>query len=270
MEYYTDLEYRTYSLVDELLAEIPEKPLRKRVSSMAFTPNEFLPKRSKRPKIEIPFLVEQIFLSYTTDEEDLDTLLQFSVLIGEYYDIYDDILDDDVATARREVIATWQVMFPLALRLLCRLGDDAVSYWTHRAMCLPEGQIAEAGLDPSGSLYYDIVHQQSVLFGFLAGLGAVVAGAEQNEIRNAECLGGLFFKYEQFILDAEQYRTREATDTGEIWNAMRFMSDDELIAQLRSWQSDANQLLKTYPAERAALLESLFSVDLDEWWSKEC
>ncbi|SER28152.1 hypothetical protein [Natrinema salaciae] len=251
--------------VSELLAEVPHGPLREQLELIAFTPNAALPKRTRRPKWELAFLVDRLANASTMDDERRETVLQFSLCVGEYYDIFDDVVDDDVAEgARGTVVATWQVMFPLCTRLVHRLGDDAVDYWTDRAMGLMEAPLGGIRTDPTLERYRAIVDRQAVLFGALTGLCAVV-GDHPATVERAEQLGRAYFRFEQFLLDGEQYASGE---TGG-WNLFALADAADALEYVTDCRRDYERACRSLPDADRRALRPLVGVDLDRWAERE-
>ncbi|WP_247730880.1 hypothetical protein [Halovivax limisalsi] len=249
-------------IVSALLAEIPHEPLREQVELLAFTPNDALPKRRRRPKWEVAFLVDGLARAFGVDGQPRDTVLGFSLCINEYYDIFDDVVDGDVADgARGEVVATWQVMFPLCARLVHRLGDDAVEYWTELGMGLMEAPLAGVLTDPGLDPYLEIVERQGDLFGFLTGLCAVLGDEPTPTVERAERIGRSFFAFEQFLLDGEQYGGGET----EGWNLFALAGTNEAIDRLVERRIAYERACRILPEHQQSTLTSLVAVDLDRW-----
>jgi hypothetical protein len=258
-EHLDGLRGRLYDEVDELLSTVPFDPLATQVEALAFSPSDALPKRRQRLKPDLAHIVEQLALGHDIDNQQRRLLLQFTILMAEYYDIFDDVADGDVTDGRMaEVVSTWQIMFPLAVKLLNDLGPAAVEFWVPRAMGLMEAPLAECQLSEDAAVYDDIVTRQSDMFGFVTGLPAVVADADTDAVERDERIGQLYYQYEQLLLDCEQ-------QDGESWSVDQFESETAVVGRLEEIEREADDLLASLPEERASLLEPLFAVDLEVW-----
>ena len=76
--------------------EFDSEEARQHVYRLAFKQNDVLPKRNLRPKPTTAFQADRIHRIHDGDEQTRQTLLQFSIMVAEYYDIGDDIIDGDV------------------------------------------------------------------------------------------------------------------------------------------------------------------------------
>lgn len=246
--------------VERILEESETDRIRNYLKNYAFTPNDALPKRSVRPTIRIPYLSEQIYLSHNPSEADVDTLVQFVIVKNEYYDITDDIFDGDVSAGSEPVVyVTNELLTPVLTRLAHRLGDDAVSYWTANTSRMVCCFLDELQYEPSKDTYLDILEKQSHLYGICTGLASASAGGDA--VEDAEQFGKLFYKFEQFCLDAVQ---RDGSDP-DPWNAWRLMDDEEVLNYLNSWQTGLNKYLDKLPKDRANKMRALIALDLESW-----
>lgn len=263
-EYRLSLRAEIKQLVTELLAEIPQELLRQNVKRIVFTPNDALPKRTRRPKWEPCCLVEQLADVFGIGGDLRDVLLQFTLCVSEYYDIFDDIADRDVTDGTEgQVFAAWQTMFPLCARLLHRLCDDAVPYWTDLASGLQEVLLSELQFEPTFERYQTVLQRQGDLFGALTGLSAVVAGESTEQIERAEQLGDSYFRFEQLLLDGKQYAEGEQ----EGWNAFALAENEEAIKLVRDYRETYESVLDRLSESSRFPLQALVSVDIDSWAS---
>lgn len=261
-----DLQLQLLDCIDQLLSELPNPEMRALVYETAFEGNDILPKRSSRPKIETALLVEQLSLAYDPAGTHLETLLEFTVAVTEYYDICDDVLDNDVSKDNfSDVFVVLQLLFPLFVRRLDRLGSEAATFWTDRAISLVAAPTTELSCEPSLEAYRSIVDQQVELFGFVTGLAAVVAGGDDSEIRTAERIGHVYYTYEQFLIDAEQY----AQDDDDPWNLWALTDEADAIDHISEQRELAHELTAGLPKRRRETIRSLFAHDLDSWLQQE-
>lgn len=258
----TAFEGRAKEAIEELLATVEPDPARRQLDRIVFSANSVLPKRTRRPgrvSLLSAYLVEQVHAEYGDDPERRRLLVQFALAVAEYADIVDDLVDGDVDPDREtEVLLTLQVLWPLLTRLLARLGERETLYWTERATLLVGAPVTERTSEPSAESYHALVEEQSTLFGFVTGLAAVAAGAD-DAVERAERLGELFFRYTQFLLDCEQY------DGTERWNALAVSSPAAVAGQLREWREAFETELAHLSDERARRLRPLVAVDLATW-----
>ncbi|RQG94947.1 hypothetical protein [Natrarchaeobius oligotrophus] len=119
----------------------------------------------------------------------------------------------------------------------------------------------ELQYEPSADIYLDILDHQSELFGVITGLAAVLAGEDSTRVKKAEQLGKHYYKYEQMLLDKEQYETAEH----EPWNAWHLMSTETVIKYLRAYQSNIRTLCDELPTKQARLVCSLVALDIEAW-----
>lgn len=257
-----DLRDRVLDHVRELLLELDSPRLAQQVYDLAFDDSEVLPKRESRPKLETALLAEQTYLQFDPSGEHLDELLQFTVLVQEYYDMLDDLIDDDVApTHENEVLLVSQTLVPMLQRALAALGADATDYWTDRSVDLLTAPQYEATHDPTPEHYAELLARQSVLFGFVTGLSAVVTGQDEDAIQRTERLGRVAYKHAQYVLDYEQYHAGHTEE----WNAAELSSEAALIDRLEQWRAEVVELTADYDPERARLVRGLVALDVDEW-----
>jgi len=259
----TAFEGRAEEAIDELLATVDPDPARRQLDRIVFSANSVLPKRERRPgrvSLLSAYLVEQVHAEYGDDPERRRLLVQFALTVAEYADIVDDLVDGDVDPDREtEVLLTLQVLWPLLTRLLARLGERETLYWTDQATLLVGAPVTERTSEPTAESYRALVAEQSTLFGFVTGLAAVAAGADDESIARAERLGELFFEYTQFLLDCEQY------DGAERWNALAVSSPAAVAEQLREWRTAFETELSHLSEERARRVRPLVAVDLAAW-----
>jgi len=254
-----DLRLRLLDCIERLLDEMPRDDLRERLYSLAFEPSDALPKRSRRPKVENAYLVEQLYRAHAPDGDDLDALLAFTVAVTEYYDIFDDVVDGDVADGRRaDAVIVMQLLMPLFVRRIHALGDDAVSFWTERALELMAGPMTEVTDEPTADAYRAVVDDQATLFGFVTGLAAVVADAPPDAIERAETVGELYYAYEQYLTDEEQYRADDGP-----WNLWHLTTETEARARVVALRESLAEAVADLPAERADGIRALTAHDID-------
>jgi hypothetical protein len=259
-DYRERLQLRSLDVVEALLADVESAVARDRMYELAFEPNQVLPKRDERPKLETLALAEQLYRSHDPDEADLATVLEFTVAVTEYYDIADDLVDGDVsADHRNDVFLVLQVLLTLFVERLGELGGDVVTYWCRRARTLTEAPSRERAREPSLQSYLDVLDLQAQLFGFVTGVSATAAGAPDDAVRRAERVGRCFYRYEQLVVDCRQHG-READEP---WNLYRFVDETEASELLADERASLAADIEALPAERRERIRSLFAVDID-------
>lgn len=257
-------EYREFinQQVTEILNDIDSPSVRDRLRSVVFTPNAILPKRDTRPSYKIAHLADQLYLSHSRNHSQRETFARFTVATMEYFDIVDDIIDGDVAEgAEFEVYLTNEFLNPIVVRFLSHLGEDAVAYWSDHTVSMLHWFEKEFEREPSKDAYLDIVEKQSELFGMITGMSVFIAGEGPLSIEEAERIGKLYFKYDQFLLDREQL---DSTDS-DPWNAWKLMPESETTDYVRRWQNDVATLTERLPQERAELIRPFHSLHICEW-----
>ncbi|MFC3957917.1 hypothetical protein [Halovivax cerinus] len=253
---------RLHDLVSDVLSEIDQPELRRQIRHVAFQSTEALPKRSSRPTVVIHHLVEQLFLSYDPDGDSLDQVLRAAVIAMEYYDIVDDVIDGDVRAGHElDVLVTNELLFPLFVRHIGRLGQPATDYWSERAVRTVGSLVVEYSSEPSAETYRTLVDRQSYLFGSMTGLGAVAAGAGQADVERAEQIGRTYFTYDQFRLDLRQY---EGGDD-DPWNLWRLCGDDEATGMIVAQRAEFERLIEPLPDDRRRLLRPLVATDIESY-----
>jgi hypothetical protein len=180
----------------------------------------------------------------------------------EYYDIVDDIFDGDVAEgSEAEVFATKEFLRPVITRLITRLPDNIVEYWSRMAFRTVESFTDELLQEPNAEMYLQIVNKQSELYAVNTGLAAVISDQDDQTIQEAERIGELFFKFDQFLLDGYQ----ADADDPDPWNAWYLMSEESALEQLRTWQRQLEKYLDTLPDAHSDLVRPLIAVDIEAW-----
>lgn len=247
-----------YDRVEAILESVDAGPIQNRLYELAFETSPELPKRQRRPKIEPTFLTEQVYRSLSTDDERYEPLLEFAICATEYFDMLDDLIDDDIASgSANEVVVVAQALQFLYIQRLHELGHDAVQYWTSQGFALLQAPYMQASLEPAGDRYRQILEQESNLFGFLTGLAAVVEDAEPAVVDRAANLGRSFYTFEHVLLDVEQRETDE-----DPWNAWALLSTDEIERWLAELQVEYLESLDDLTEERAGLARDLVAVDV--------
>jgi len=255
-------EAETDAAVDRTLAAVPLESLREQVAATVFSPSDALPKRNRRPKREITMLLDGLETTVGGIGDNRKPLLSFGLIVNEYYDICDDVVDQDVVSdSRAEVILTWQVMVPLLARLVHRLGTPAVEFWSDRAMGLIEAPFVALRAEPSRDTYKKVLDRQADLFGCLTGLCGLLGECDEETIIACEDIGRAFFKFEQLLLDGEQFADGETAG----WNAFVLLDSDRVISRIATIRSEYRATLAELPGEPAQKLEWLVAVDLNRW-----
>ena len=258
----SEFEARVYELLDRLLAAPDSDVATGLVENFVFNPNDAIPKRGRRPGLRSPYLNEQIYRSYSETAAHRDDLLAVSILINEYFDVLDDIIDGDVTEGYElQVFLTVEFLQPLTVRYLHRLGDEAVSYWFDNTTLLLECFLDEHRMEPTAENYATLLEKQSRLFGLLSGMSALVANADSEHVANAEQLGKALFKMYQFHLDVAQY----PDDSSVPWNVCHLLDTDEIGAEMARTKRRAMEHLERVPDGRIELIRPMITLDVDSW-----
>lgn len=260
--YFEQLQSRLLAHIDGLLDEVHPEVMRQPIYETAFKASETLDKRHRRPKTEVACLVEQIYTEYSQSNTPPDALLTISVIQPEYYDIFDDSIDGDVPSDKiEEVVLITQTLMPIMTQAVNELGDDSFSHWSSRISELTAAPYYEATLDSSFESYSIILNKQSKLFGSLTGISALAAGCSEQEVSDAEKIGELFYKFEQLVLDCEQY----TPDTDERWNIRTYRSLDGVQPILTDWSEQLYDVTSSYSHTNKEIIRSLLALDFEKW-----
>lgn len=260
--HFDELWERISERVDAILSRIETPGVRQIVANVAFSTNDTLLKRSVRPKPEIFHLMEQLCDIHDLSPDIKNDLLEFTILVTEYFDIYDDIADGDVDQEDlSKVTLVHSILGTLIMKKLPQLDDSAVKYWTNQTLVLSECVYFEMAYNPHSEVYLDVVDRQSKLFGGLTGLVPVVDGAKQVKIDEASTLGEIYFMFEQFLLDLEQ----KIGGDDDPWNAWHLIDNDDIRSVLEAWRRQALDLTAQFPDENRQLIEAMFATDIDEF-----
>jgi len=247
--------------------EFDSEEARQHVYRLAFKQNDVLPKRNLRPKPTTAFQADRIHRIHDGDEQTRQTLLQFSIMVAEYYDIGDDIIDGDVKPGhQREALVAIQFMMPVLARLLHRLGDAAVDYWTWEAMELVKAALHEPGEEEKQTAdgYLDLLEDQAILRSSITGLAAVVADADGEAIERAEQVGTTVHKLMQFVTDLKQYGSDDDPS-----NAVRVFDKQSFSDQFQRLKNELDETLSVYPDKHASQMRSPWQDDHMEKYPDE-
>ncbi|MDS0260074.1 hypothetical protein NDI56_11785 [Haloarcula sp. S1CR25-12] len=250
-EFYEQKLIQVQTLLEE---EFGSDETRQYVYRLAFKGNDVLPKRDRRPKPTTAFQADQIHRIHGGDEETRQTLLQFAIIVAEYYDIVDDVIDGDVKPGHeREAIVALQFLMPVLVRLLHRLGDDAVEYWTWEATELVECCVHEPTADEKQTEagYLDLLEEQALLRSSITGLAAIVAGADDEEIARAEEVGRTVHKLMQFTTDLNQYGSDDDPS-----NAVALFDKEAFSGQYQQFKDELDETLAAYPEDYASQMRA--------------
>ncbi|MFC3956987.1 hypothetical protein [Halovivax cerinus] len=251
------------TLVAEILSEIEDQTLRDQIQYVVFEPNDALTKRRyRRPVGKFQLLIEQLYLSYDDKEDTLDTLLKASILVHEYYDIVDDLIDSDIKQGSElEIVVTIELLVPLIVKYIGKLGPGAATYWSDRTIETVGSFVLELSSEPSESAYRELLERQSTLFGSMTGVCAVSTGREDETVQRASKIGRTYFCYEQLLRDYRQYERDEPSP----WNAWNLLGEYEAqtlaTEQRKAFQNSIAQI----PPARRSLIEPLVATDVETY-----
>lgn len=251
---------RTLVEVGQLLGDVKRPELQQLCYELAFRPGEVLPKRRTRPQVTPVHLCEQVHLAHRGPEHALQPLRRFVILVQEYYDLLDDLVDGDVAPGHEvQVMLVSQLLLPLMVRTLERVHPEAVDYWSGRCQTMVESLYVEKCETRSWDNYLRCIEHQSLLYGVCTGLAALAAGADSRQVDSAERLGCLAYCFSQLVLDLEQ----ADTDGDDNWNALQFRSTVDVTQHLRAWSEEIHTAVSAFAAPHDRLLWGLYAVDVD-------
>lgn len=250
---------RVLAAAERLLEEVDPPAVERLTERLAFAPSEALPKRERRPKTEPSFLAAQVYRGHSPAGDDGATLVEFATCVTEWFDILDDVVDGDVrAGAEPEALVVAQVLSALATRRIHALGDEAVAFWTERSLDLYAAQLERRGREPEGEAYAAILRREGTLFGFLTGVAALVAGADEEAVERAATMGRAFYAFEHLVVDAENHRI-----DGDAWNGWRLMSPSAFRTRVEAFREEAATAAEPLADERARAVRDLTAVDVE-------
>ncbi len=269
LEYFREFYTQALNQLEVLLKEeYDSEPTRQHLYALAFKKNDVLPKRDSRPKITTAFQADQIYRIHDDDEETRRTLLQFGIVVAEYYDIVDDVVDGDVKPGHeRHALLIAQLLMPVLARLLARLGTAAVEYWTRQATALVEAPLLyepSEDTEHTGPAYLELLEHQASLRSSVTGLAALVADANDEEVTRAEEIGTTVHKLMQFATDLDQYPSDD-----DPWNAVSIYSREEFFTQYQCLRDELDKKLSAYPDEYAVRMRSPWQEDLKSHYPAE-
>jgi hypothetical protein len=264
--YYDDhlagLSRRLLDQVARILAHIGARELRELSYRLAFKPNAILPKRLNRPQLTLAHVTEQLYDVYAPNDAHRGALLQLSILVLEYYDMLDDLVDGDVAAGHElEVVLVSQLLMPLIMRSLGELGPAAINHWTMRCLDMVESLYLEKRRPKSWDAYLRSLEKQAHGFGFVTALPAIVNDRPNSEILRAERIGQLAYLYSQLYLDLQQ---RDRDDESN-WNAAHFRTQEEIVTLMAEHQRGIFELTEPFPAMARMLIRGTFALDLRDF-----
>lgn len=244
-----EFQRRVIGTIEELLEGFYDSTtVRDLVYNRAFRANDVLPKRDRRPKTTTAFVAEQIHRTHEGGADQRDALVTFAIVVAEYADILDDVVDGDVAEGHEdEALLVTQLLMPVLARLLHDLGDSAVEYWTGHATALVQAPLVyETAGDPSREAYLDLLDRQALLRSSVTGLAAVVGGGDEAAIERAEAVGRLVHCLMQFSTDIAQYG-----DDDDPWNAVALFDEDAFLDQFDAYRDELATVTDAYPSPHA-------------------
>ena len=250
---------QSLAAVERLLDEIDPPVVRRLTEQLAFAPSDALPKRKRRPKPEPSFLAAHTYRGHAPGGGDHAAIIEFATCVTEWFDILDDVVDGDVKTgAEPEALIVTQVLSALATRRVHAFGDEAVVFWTDRSFQLYATQFARRESEPDAETYAAILRKEGTLFGFLTGIAALVAGADDEAVEHAAKMGRAFYAFEHLLIDAENHHVEN-----DAWNAWRLMSTPTFRTQVEKFRGEVNAAASALPDEHARSIRDLTAVDVE-------
>jgi hypothetical protein len=243
----------------KLSNSVKDKKIYRAISKIVFDSSDMLPKRGSRPSIRLPYLANQLSGYHSENEYNLP-LIRFSLLYMEYYDIIDDIIDEDYnPDYRREVIISSQIILPLMIEILDSLSGPTVQYWSNHLKRMVSSPVYELANNCTIDNYLSIVDYQAEMGGILCGLAVMDAGGTADAVTYGWELGSTYYKYEQFILDYIQYKNGQI----ENWNLCELTSLYEAERYMETTRSIFVDKLSQYGDHFSNCVKPLVYVDLD-------
>lgn len=111
---------------------------------------------------------------------------------------------------------------------------------------------------PSLEAYLTSMDQQSWFFGYATGLAALVTEQPPDELKRAEEVGRLAYRYGQLQLDLVQ----AGEDTPENWNVLHFVERSRALELAAGWRTKLWALVDDLPERPRLMLRGPFSLDL--------
>ncbi|WP_211338343.1 hypothetical protein [Haloterrigena salifodinae] len=247
--------------IEDILSEIDRKEKREYIRSLAFSSSDIFPKRNYKPMLTFPFITKQLYLSHSNGEL-LSELMSFTLTFIEYYDIVDDLIDGDVIDSyKKNVLIGKELLQSLLVQQLTRLEDSVIDYYCRNIMPMWGGDMEELRSKPSRKRYLEIVGKQANIFSTIAGIVSIISESGEFGLEKAEKFGDVYFKFDQFILDGEQYKAGDPDP----WNAWNLLPEEEVRELISGWQETLEILVTDLPEKRAQLLRPLIAIDIESW-----
>ncbi|WP_155120738.1 hypothetical protein [Haloarcula sp. K1] len=260
-EMYNSFDHKIRQFADEITEELPSETASSQVAAIAFSPNDALPKREARPTRRIAYLAEQLYLAQEDNDDHLAPLLKFTILMQEYYDITDDIIDGDVAAgSEANVFLTLQYLMPALTKYLTRIGVNTTAYWSEQAIQMVDCFRDELVSEPSPEVYLDLLEKQALLYSTVTGLCGLISGGDAALVNRYETIGNLYFKHEQLLLDGYQFGEESYP-----WNAWELLPEEEAMTLFKELRTELNTALDILPASRRKRVRPLISIDVSTW-----
>lgn len=254
-----DFERRVLEYVEEILeSSYDSLEIRNRVYNLAFRENDILPKRDRRPKTTTAFVAEQVHRAHDGNSDDRAVLVKFALVVAEYGDILDDIVDGDVSDGHEnEALLVTQLLMPVLTKLLHQLGDEAVAYWSGHATALVEAPLVdETETPPSAEVYLHLLEKQTSLRSAITGLAAVASNGNAEAIERAERVGEAIHHLMQFSTDLFQYG-----DDDDPWNAVALFDQNAFTEQADTFRSELANAVDPYPDLYSDRIERIWDID---------
>lgn len=257
-------EFNTGALdqIKNILSRIPDESLQRRVYEIALSGQTTLSDQRRRPHLTAAYYSDVLYRKLATEPTDREELVQFAITVQEYYDILDDAIDGDIDRAlTTQALATAQALLPVLVQLLGELEGPTTIYWSKRAVRLTEVPMLEAELAVSKANYMRILRRQSNLWGFVTGLAAMVAGADEQVVARSEALGRALYKVDATWTDCGQYEREEDLK----WNMYTVFGVEEVQRMLDIWCDIAWSHIEQLPTDDERLLKTPLVQNIENW-----
>lgn len=256
-------EYRTVldEHVEGILEDIHQDRVAQQVNVFVFTPNDMLPKGGRRPVVKPIFLLDQLYRAHGNGDPPAE-LIKFAIVVHEYSDIGDDLLDGDVSPGHElEALLTIQTFVPLMAKYANALGPNATELFAEEWFTMVNAQVGERVETMSVETYERVTEAQSSLFQVMTRLCAAEAGPEADGDEFA-AIGRAYYHYRTLLTDIYQYGKTGGEDE---WNVVDVLEEDEIVQLVEKWKGKVHERVANLPEENRVPIERMSSADASRW-----
>lgn len=257
-------EFREYinKQVDYILEDLNSEFLIKKIKSIAFSQNDILPKRRHRPTFEIEYIANTLNNAYKDNYDKNSNMIQLIILYMEYYDIFDDLFDGDVHPGfTNEVMVDREILNIMMINRVSTLEEEAQEYIAAKSTEMIKSFYVEYNNQPDAEIYTELLNYQANMYGGILGLSVLIAGGNNQSVKEAEFFGRCYFKFEQLLLDTQQY----LVDDGDPWNAWELMPEGRIKGIIKHNKYRMTKFIQKLNTSDSELLLPLVLTDIDGW-----